>query len=129
MAAGDRRSISSFHKDHYENLYAVVSGTKTFLLLPPLEAFRLHVQRFPVCRYVPDGAGFALEPRTPEETVPWSPVDPCVPAGQRERAARDYPRLLRPRHAAALGGGAAPWGGAVPAGAVAAPRHSGQRPK
>lgn len=29
---GDSRVITSFHKDHYENLYIVVKGTKTFTL-------------------------------------------------------------------------------------------------
>ena len=30
-------SYSSVHKDHYENLYCVVSGAKTFTLLPPTD--------------------------------------------------------------------------------------------
>jgi jumonji domain-containing protein 7 len=34
---GDERSISSLHKDPYENLYVVVSGKKTFTLLPPTD--------------------------------------------------------------------------------------------
>ena len=25
---GDERSVTSFHKDHYENMYAVLCGTK-----------------------------------------------------------------------------------------------------
>ena len=34
---GDERSVSSIHKDHFENMYAVVSGQKTFTLLPPTD--------------------------------------------------------------------------------------------
>lgn len=34
---GDERSISSLHKDHFENLYCVMSGQKTFTLLPPTD--------------------------------------------------------------------------------------------
>jgi len=33
---GGSRSITSTHKDHYENLYAVVRGSKKFLLYPPV---------------------------------------------------------------------------------------------
>ncbi|XP_031573392.1 bifunctional peptidase and (3S)-lysyl hydroxylase Jmjd7-like [Actinia tenebrosa] len=35
---GDERAVTSMHKDHYENLYCVVSGTKTFILIPPTDA-------------------------------------------------------------------------------------------
>ena len=39
---GDERSVTSLHKDPYENLYLVVQGTKTFDLLPPTEFYCLH---------------------------------------------------------------------------------------
>lgn len=39
---GSSRSITSLHKDHYENLYLVVAGTKTFILIPPTESFCLY---------------------------------------------------------------------------------------
>ncbi|KAG2450153.1 hypothetical protein HYH02_000255 [Chlamydomonas schloesseri] len=60
---GDQRSATSFHKDHYENLYAVVRGTKVFTLLPPCDAFRMRLRRFPAATYmrrrdVPPGARF-----------------------------------------------------------------------
>jgi len=32
---GDERSVSSLHKDFYENFYCVIDGEKTFTLLPP----------------------------------------------------------------------------------------------
>lgn len=35
---GDERSISSCHKDHYENIYCVLSGLKRFTLFPPSAA-------------------------------------------------------------------------------------------
>ncbi|OQR78394.1 jmjC domain-containing protein 7-like [Tropilaelaps mercedesae] len=38
---GDRRAITSMHKDHYENLYAVVRGYKTFTLCPPHSILRI----------------------------------------------------------------------------------------
>ncbi|PNW85197.1 hypothetical protein CHLRE_03g175750v5 [Chlamydomonas reinhardtii] len=60
---GDQRSATSFHKDHYENLYAVVRGTKVFTLMPPCDAFRMRLRRFPAASYmrrrdVPPGARF-----------------------------------------------------------------------
>ncbi|KAJ3407986.1 JmjC domain-containing protein 7, partial [Chytridiales sp. JEL 0842] len=34
---GSRHAVTSAHKDHYENLYVVISGEKTFTLIPPSE--------------------------------------------------------------------------------------------
>ena len=34
---GSSNSVSSMHKDHYENMYAVVRGSKTFILHPPTD--------------------------------------------------------------------------------------------
>lgn len=34
---GDERSISSLHKDHFENIYAVIHGEKIFTLYPPTD--------------------------------------------------------------------------------------------
>jgi jumonji domain-containing protein 7 len=44
-------------QDPYENIYAVVRGSKTFTLLPPADAYRLHMQLFPVARYQQHGLG------------------------------------------------------------------------
>lgn len=34
---GDERAVTSMHRDHYENVYCVVSGHKDFILLPPTD--------------------------------------------------------------------------------------------
>ncbi|XP_078419196.1 bifunctional peptidase and (3S)-lysyl hydroxylase JMJD7 isoform X1 [Cetorhinus maximus] len=34
---GESAAVTSLHKDHYENLYCVVSGEKHFILLPPTD--------------------------------------------------------------------------------------------
>lgn len=34
---GDERAVTSMHRDHYENIYCVVSGHKDFILLPPTD--------------------------------------------------------------------------------------------
>ena len=48
---GDERSISSLHKDHFENLYCVVAGCKTFTLLPPADVAFLTETILPARRY------------------------------------------------------------------------------
>lgn len=48
---GNHSSETSFHKDHYENLYAVVCGEKHFLLLPPTDVHRLYIRDYPAAQY------------------------------------------------------------------------------
>jgi jumonji domain-containing protein 7 len=89
--AGDSRAVSSMHKDHYENLYCVVKGTKIFTLLPPTDLPWLNQQWF-------REANFELQPteeqdssalphklvpvlQEPENAIPWIPIDPDSPAG------------------------------------------------
>lgn len=48
---GDERSTTTFHKDHYENLYAVVRGKKAFHLLPPTDVYRMGLQLYPAAQY------------------------------------------------------------------------------
>jgi jumonji domain-containing protein 7 len=49
---GNQRSVTSFHKDHYENLYAVVTGEKHFTLLPPTDLHRMYIRSYPSAHYV-----------------------------------------------------------------------------
>eukprot|EP01038_Epipyxis_sp_PR26KG_P014938 gene14938-20094_t len=49
---GDERSVSSLHKDHFENMYCVISGEKTFTLLPPSDMIHLHEDVYPTCKYL-----------------------------------------------------------------------------
>ena len=39
---GNERAISSMHKDHYENLFYVLSGEKIFTLCPPADVVFLY---------------------------------------------------------------------------------------
>jgi peptidyl-lysine (3S)-dioxygenase / protease len=90
---GNAHSVTSFHKDHYDNIYVVLSGEKHFLLLPPTEHHRLYVRDYPAARYVATEQGSEEEPQLrlklemeePERIVPWSSVDPC-PASPEEMA-------------------------------------------
>ncbi|XP_027359910.1 jmjC domain-containing protein 7 isoform X2 [Abrus precatorius] len=75
---GNQHSQTSFHKDHYENLYAVVTGEKHFLLLPPTDVHRLYIRDYPAATYTysSDTGEFDLELDKPTRYVPWCSVDP-----------------------------------------------------
>ncbi|KAJ6822135.1 phospholipase A2, group IVB [Iris pallida] len=87
---GNARSHTSFHRDHYENLYAVITGEKHFLLLPPTDVHRLYIRRYPAAQYYynynssssSSSEGEVLELRLdePRREVPWCSVDPCPPS-------------------------------------------------
>uniref|UniRef100_A0A0K6S7S3 JmjC domain-containing protein n=1 Tax=Chromera velia CCMP2878 TaxID=1169474 RepID=A0A0K6S7S3_9ALVE len=49
---GGRRAISSCHKDHYENLYAVVRGEKHFVLFPPADGGFLGERSLPPASFL-----------------------------------------------------------------------------
>ncbi|KAK3133661.1 hypothetical protein QOZ80_6AG0539440 [Eleusine coracana subsp. coracana] len=95
---GNAHSVTSFHKDHYDNIYAVVSGEKHFFLLPPTEHHRLYIRDYPAASYVPAQAEqeaegeeqqltrLKLQIEEPQRMVPWSSVDP-YPASLEEEAA------------------------------------------
>jgi hypothetical protein len=63
--------------DHYENLYAVVAGTKVFTLLPPSDLYRMYLAKYPAARFTPGPDG-RLVPvlKQPAEQVMWCPVEP-----------------------------------------------------
>ncbi|XP_051188363.1 lysine-specific demethylase JMJ32 [Lolium perenne] len=89
---GNSCSVTSFHKDHYDNIYVVLSGEKHFLLLPPTEHHRLYIRDYPAACYVAgqeteEVPRLKLEMEEPERIVPWSSVDP-YPASPEEMAAQ-----------------------------------------
>jgi len=74
---GDERAVSSLHKDHYENLYVVVSGEKHFTLLPPIDFPFLYETPFISATYQQNRTGeFVVKDDQPPTFVPWIPVDP-----------------------------------------------------
>lgn len=103
---GDSRSITSLHKDPYENIYLVIRGSKTFTLLPPTEFYSLHEKLFTHAQYVytpsfttspstssapptssSSSSSFSISKTKPELKIPWIPVDPTSPNLDR------YPRF------------------------------------
>ncbi|PON46753.1 JmjC domain containing protein [Parasponia andersonii] len=81
---GNHLSETSFHKDHYENLYAVVTGRKHFILLPPTDVHRMYIRDYPAAQYsyFQDTGEFTLELEKPLRYVPWCSVNPYPSAAE-----------------------------------------------
>ena len=48
---GDESSVSSMHRDYYENLFVVLSGEKVFTLCPPPDALNIPEEDFLAARF------------------------------------------------------------------------------
>ena len=83
-AATVRNQGNDALQDHYENLYVVVAGSKTFTLKPPSSVHQMHLQRYPLWQesMAPDQT-FTARPVSPADTIEWSAVDL---EGKREQA-------------------------------------------
>lgn len=90
---GNRYSQTSFHKDHYENLYAVVTGEKHFLLFPPTDVHRFYIRHYPAATYTysQESGEFGLELEKPTRYVPWCSVDPFPSAENLEDEISKFP--------------------------------------
>ncbi|KAJ1308769.1 hypothetical protein OPQ81_004459 [Rhizoctonia solani] len=76
---GGSRSITSVHSDPYENIYAVIRGSKHFTLLPPTEGYTLREQRVLHAKYIRPAPSSPLEIEPiPDSTVRWAEVDPTL---------------------------------------------------
>ncbi|EPZ33939.1 Cupin-like domain-containing protein [Rozella allomycis CSF55] len=73
---GNEKSTTSMHKDHYENLYAVVRGCKIFTLYPP--NYYPFLKEWEIIPEINDGQPM---------TLPWITADP-------ENLQRDLPPPL-----------------------------------
>ncbi|XP_041669257.1 bifunctional peptidase and (3S)-lysyl hydroxylase JMJD7 [Cheilinus undulatus] len=77
---GEDSAITSMHKDHYENLYCVVSGEKNFILLPPTDRPFIPYGVFqPAVYHQRDDGEFEVVDQSGSEKVPWISVDPLDP--------------------------------------------------
>lgn len=78
---GDQRSVSSLHKDHYENMYCVVTGEKRFTLLPPCAIAYLNEREYPTATFttrkdtLSEYPGWGLQLET-DTTTPWIDISP-----------------------------------------------------
>ncbi|XP_031735253.1 bifunctional peptidase and (3S)-lysyl hydroxylase JMJD7 isoform X1 [Anarrhichthys ocellatus] len=98
---GEESAVTSMHKDHYENLYCVISGEKTFLLLPPTDRpFIPYGVYQPAVYHQREDGEFEVVDQSDSEKVPWIPLDPLDPDLDR------YPeyRKARPLHCSVKAG-------------------------
>ena len=93
---GNNKSVTSFHKDHYENLYAVVTGEKTFTLLPPCDAYRMHLAQYPVAAYSNTPQGLQIVPSPDGEQVLWSPIEDLASNNSSEGYRQQHPAYFDP---------------------------------
>ena len=73
-ASGSHTATSHWHRDHYDNLHTVITGRKTFWLLPPSGVLALRKRRVAVQRWVHDTSRCRLNPG----------IDDVPPGGRSE---------------------------------------------
>ncbi|XP_053553801.1 bifunctional peptidase and (3S)-lysyl hydroxylase JMJD7 [Bombina bombina] len=77
---GESAAVTSLHKDHYENLYCVVSGEKHFILHPPSDRPFIPYEMYQPATYqVHEDGSFKVMDEESAEKVPWIPLDPLEP--------------------------------------------------
>lgn len=86
---GDKRAVTSMHKDPFDNLYCVISGYKDFILLPPHQVVNIPRQLYPVGKYQRHESGqFYIEPvlnvqsdnnKSEPLRTEWISIDPLAP--------------------------------------------------
>ncbi|XP_051253977.1 bifunctional peptidase and (3S)-lysyl hydroxylase JMJD7 isoform X5 [Dicentrarchus labrax] len=78
---GESRAVTSMHKDHYENLFCVISGEKNFILLPPTDRPFIPYGEYQPAVYRQQEDALQFTP-TPHNAPP-GPMDPSGPSGPR----------------------------------------------
>lgn len=101
---GDDRSVTSTHRDPYENLYLVLKGTKTFTLYPPVDELTLPTRFVRTGSYTFDRATDAFSTVLDDDDaskIPWVTIDPQHPranvVAQHPLYARSSPRTVAVR--------------------------------
>jgi len=81
---GDSRAVSAVHKDHYENMYAVVAGQKRFTLLPPTDIAFMREVQCTSARYHKEGSDWTIA-HEEDQTVDWIATNPDFPDELKDR--------------------------------------------
>jgi peptidyl-lysine (3S)-dioxygenase / protease len=96
---GDERSVTSVHRDPYENLYLVLKGSKTFRLWAGLDEVCMPTKMVPTGRYKYSEANgepkFEIElDHDPTHTIPWVDMDPLVFQAPHDSSAGQLPAKM-----------------------------------
>lgn len=89
---GDSSSVTSLHRDNYENIYAQIRGSKTFVLLSPLEAACVNEQFLPCATYTKKENTWYIVLDEPDGKVPVALWDPDNP----EENATEFTKFSQP---------------------------------
>ena len=76
---GNSRSVTSLHKDNYENVYAQIRGQKHFVLMPPICAPCVNEQTVPLARYAQVNDSLQHQVVDPPQSVPVPTWDSDMP--------------------------------------------------
>ncbi|XP_026691491.2 bifunctional peptidase and (3S)-lysyl hydroxylase JMJD7-like [Ciona intestinalis] len=87
---GEKKAVTSLHKDHYENLYCVIKGEKTFTLIPPSDRPFIPYKTYPCYKHFFDKE-WKIRKVCNLQNVPWIPIDPLKPDLKR------YPKYSHAR--------------------------------
>jgi jumonji domain-containing protein 7 len=91
---GNSRSVTSLHKDNYENIYVQITGQKHFVLLPPLCYPCVNERPLRPASYVRNAEGGLEIKEEQEDDVVWACWDPDAECD--EQIESEYSRLARP---------------------------------
>ncbi|RMD44835.1 hypothetical protein DV735_g429, partial [Chaetothyriales sp. CBS 134920] len=88
---GNDRSITSLHRDPYENLYLVLKGSKTFRLWPPVDEAAMPTKLVRTGLYQYDANAcppFEINLDQEVEKIPWIDLDPLESAHEQTLVAK-----------------------------------------
>ena len=75
---GTKESVTSLHKDNYENIFVVVKGEKHFTLIPPIYYPFMHPSYYKDSRWDWDNdkKSFVIKENKEENKIPWISINP-----------------------------------------------------
>ncbi|KAI9678568.1 MAG: hypothetical protein M1817_005625 [Caeruleum heppii] len=96
---GNSHSVSALHKDNYENIYCQVIGTKTFVLVPPVNVPCIREEAVICATYVKaqgqEETTLQIQKDIPEEKIPFPLWDPDEPSSSSTTAYTPFCKPLR----------------------------------
>ena len=81
---GQNPSVSSLHKDHYENIYAVITGEKHFTLIPPVCYPCLYEGQYTRARWDYDNQKHHFFVKKTDDMTNWLTINPDLESDRKE---------------------------------------------
>ncbi len=95
---GQYPTKTSWHRDHFENIYVVLRGCKVIRLLPPTDSYRMKIKVYSQSSWSTDESlsTWTLEP-TQDDALLWSSLMPCTCLDSRDNMLCSSCQHLYPR--------------------------------